>query len=83
MTLQDAFREGYTAAPDAENPYLWSAITWEGFELGKYFRRTGRDYDLLKKSRGHTYKSTRGEHYRIGYTPFTITLIRGSDADFL
>lgn len=36
---------GYAAANDAavtENPYLQTSPNWFAFELGKYFKRTGR-----------------------------------------
>ena len=70
--LQDAFCNGYMAAPEIENPYCSASTSWDGFELGKYFQRTHRGYNLIRKGRGNTYKTTRGEHFRIYYKPFRI-----------
>ena len=73
--LQNAFRQGYMAETETDNPYMRTSTLWDAFELGKYFRLTHRGYDLIRKSRGDTYKSGRGEHFRIHYKPFRIELI--------
>ena len=69
MNIQNEYREGHMSGQSSDNPYLWSSTSWEAFELGVWMRRSGRDYTLVRKSRGSSFKTARGALYFGKYMP--------------
>lgn len=54
--VKRAVDEGF-ASIGPQNPYLATSSCWEGWEIGRYLRETGRSTDGLKKGRGNLYKT--------------------------
>ena len=74
--MQEAFKAGYMAAPDAWNPHILGSVEWDAFSLGQFFRSTGRVYDVLCKSEDGTYRSrVKGEVFRVDYQP-SVEVVR-------
>jgi hypothetical protein len=65
--LQAEFRNGHNQASDAPNPHYKTSNAWEAFELGRYFRATGRPYDLVRASRGSSWRGSRDTLYSFTY----------------
>jgi hypothetical protein len=64
--IQTAFHEGFAAAPDAANPYLWSSSCWVAFIAGRLHRGAGGGLPMAcRTTRGCAVKLADGAVYRL------------------
>jgi hypothetical protein len=50
-TVPEAIAAGHSR-PDAANPFLWSSILWEAFNIGQYLRKRRISPDGFRKVHG-------------------------------